>query len=273
MSSVNRVSGIPTEGKRLIIVAAVDHVLHFRIFGGDGKMVVDTDEKRLIEEAAQIGAFRGGLRMQLKDLWPPHELTENEKGQVISAVTWIVSPTRQGKPLLSWRVAILPYIEQNNLYKKFKLDEPWDSPHNKPLLEEMPPVYACPSTATQRPFSTTYRAVVGKDTVIQAERGVQIADIIDGITNTLMIVEAKEAVPWTKPDELRFDPAESNNPVIGIGSPHTDWCNVVDAAGQTFRLHKDVVPETLRDLMTINGAYTGEEERKRNDGWAKHLKP
>jgi hypothetical protein len=84
MSSVNRGNGIPTEGKRLIIVAAVDHVLHFRIVGGDGKMVVDTDEKRLIEEAAQVGAFRleeriGGLRSQLTrppNLFPPTGIRE-----------------------------------------------------------------------------------------------------------------------------------------------------------------------------------------------------
>ena len=52
---------------------------------------------------------------------------------------------KDGKPLLSWRVAILPYVEQQALYNKFKLDEPWDSPHNKALIEEMPAVYACPS--------------------------------------------------------------------------------------------------------------------------------
>jgi len=86
MSSVNSVSGIPTEGKNLIIVAAVDNVLHFRIFDGDGKKVVDTDEKRLTEQARQIAA----LKNQLKSLWPPHEPTRSEKVQVIDEVTSIV---------------------------------------------------------------------------------------------------------------------------------------------------------------------------------------
>ncbi len=89
MSSVKDVSGIPTEGKNLIIVAAVDHVLHFRIFDGDGKMVVDTDEKRLTEQVQQIE----DLRKQLESLWPPHELTGSEKGRVITAVTSIVGHT------------------------------------------------------------------------------------------------------------------------------------------------------------------------------------
>jgi hypothetical protein len=90
MSSLNDVCGIPTEGKNLIIVAAVNSVLHFRIFDGDGKVVVDTDEKRLTEQARQIE----DLRKQLESLWPPHVLTRSDKGRVITAVTSIVGHTR-----------------------------------------------------------------------------------------------------------------------------------------------------------------------------------
>ena len=90
MSSLNDVSGIPTEGNNLIIVAAVNNVLHFRIFDDDGKMVVDTDEKRLTEQAQQIE----DLRKQLESLWPPHELTRSENCRVITAVTSIVSHPR-----------------------------------------------------------------------------------------------------------------------------------------------------------------------------------
>ena len=89
MSSLNH-NGIPTEGKNLIVVAAVDNMLHFRIFEGDGKVVVDTDETRLTEQARQIK----DLRKQLQSLWPPYELTTSEKGRVITAVTSIVGHTR-----------------------------------------------------------------------------------------------------------------------------------------------------------------------------------
>jgi hypothetical protein len=89
ISPVNGVSGIPTEGKNLIIVAAVDHVLHSRIFDSDGRLVVDTDEKRPRGQARQIE----NLRKQLESLWPPHELTGVEKGRVITAVTSIVGRT------------------------------------------------------------------------------------------------------------------------------------------------------------------------------------
>ena len=88
MPAVNDVSGIPTAGKSLIILAIVDHVLHFRIFDGDGKVVMDTDEKRLTEQARGLE----DLGEQLEGLWPPHKLTNSEKGQVIDTVTSIVTP-------------------------------------------------------------------------------------------------------------------------------------------------------------------------------------
>ncbi len=89
MPSVNDVSGIPAEGKDLIIVAAVNGVLHFRVFDADGKVAVDTDEKRLTEQARKTE----DLRKQLETLWPPHELTIGEKGRVITAVTSIAGYT------------------------------------------------------------------------------------------------------------------------------------------------------------------------------------
>jgi hypothetical protein len=90
MSPLNDVSGVPTEGKNLIIVAAVKDVLHFRILDGAGKVVVDTNEKRLTEQAGRIK----DLKEQLKSVWPPHELTRSDKGRVIAAVTSIVGHTR-----------------------------------------------------------------------------------------------------------------------------------------------------------------------------------
>jgi len=90
MPPVNDVNGIPTGGKNLIIVAAVNRVLHFRIFDGDGKVVVDTDEKRLTEQARLIKS----LGKQLESLWPPHVLTTSEKGRLIDDVKSIVVQTR-----------------------------------------------------------------------------------------------------------------------------------------------------------------------------------
>src|SRR5271166_641905 len=98
-SSLNDVPGIPTEGKNLIIVDAVKNVLHFRIFDGDGEVVVNTDEKRLTERARQIE----DLRKQLESLWPPHELTASEKVRVNAAVTSIVGHTKLDDAVLGIR--------------------------------------------------------------------------------------------------------------------------------------------------------------------------
>jgi hypothetical protein len=102
LSSVNNASGIPTTGKSLIIVARVNQVLHFRIFDGAGKMVVDTNTTRLTDQARPIE----DLRKQLESLWPPHELTNSEKARVIAAVTSIVGhPFRMRGPNLLQVVA------------------------------------------------------------------------------------------------------------------------------------------------------------------------
>jgi hypothetical protein len=89
MSPLESEYGIPTAGKKLIVVAAVKNVLHFRIFDRDGRMVVGTDETKLKAQAGPIE----GLRKQLSSLWPPHALTDGEKAKVIPVVTSIVGHT------------------------------------------------------------------------------------------------------------------------------------------------------------------------------------
>jgi hypothetical protein len=122
-----------------------------------------------------------------------------------------------GKPLLSWRVAILPYLDEVELYQSFKLDEPWDSPHNKPLLERMPDVFAPPHPWGQAPGNLThFRVFVGEGTPFEGGRGPRQEDFPDGLDRTIMVVEADEAVPWTKPDELPYAP-DKPLPALGGG--------------------------------------------------------
>src|SRR5262245_56694282 len=101
-----------------------------------------------------------------------------------------------GKPLLSWRVAILPLLGENALYEQFKLDQPWDSEHNKKLIEQLPQVYACPSKFENG--KTSYLLVVGPGSVFENGQGRKLADIADGTSNTILLVEADDskAVPW-----------------------------------------------------------------------------
>jgi len=103
------------------------------------------------------------------------------------------------KPLLSWRVAILPYIEQQNLYSEFKLDEPWDSENNKKLIEKMPKVYA--PAKPGKPGYTHMQMVVGPSAM--RPTGMKFpASFQDGTSNTIAVVEAAEPVIWTKPDDV-----------------------------------------------------------------------
>jgi prepilin-type processing-associated H-X9-DG protein len=159
---------------------------------------------------------------------------------------------KDGKPLLSWRVAILPYIEQQALYNKFKLDEPWDSPHNKPLLDEMPPTYACPSMAKKDATGTSYRAFVGNNALFEKDRAVGFQDVTDGTSNTIMVVETRDTVPWSKPDDIPFDP-QNKAPGFGAGSFHPGGFNACFADGSVRFIKLSVAANVLRALITRSG--------------------
>jgi uncharacterized protein DUF1559 len=127
---------------------------------------------------------------------------------VHSAYDRFPSPDRgmdaNAKPGLSWRVHILPFIEQEALYRQFKLDEPWDSEHNKKLIEKMPPTYASP-LAMAPAGQTYYKVFSGKEAIFYPGSKTRITEIIDGTSNTIMIVEGGQPVVWTKPDDIPFD--------------------------------------------------------------------
>ena len=103
------------------------------------------------------------------------------------------------KPLLSWRVAILPYIEEGALYKEFKLNEPWDSVHNKKLLEKMPKIFASVEKPGKAGF-THLQMIVGPGGMPLGARFP--ASITDGTSNTIAVAESAESVEWTKPEDI-----------------------------------------------------------------------
>jgi hypothetical protein len=117
---------------------------------------------------------------------------------------------KDGKPLLSWRVAVLPYIDQNELYKQFHLDEPWNSPHNLPLVKTMPDLFADPDPKVRRlagDGKTTFQVPVGTETIFFNNVGTKFSEISDGTSMTIMIVEVTpdHAVEWTKPADWEVD--------------------------------------------------------------------
>lgn len=112
---------------------------------------------------------------------------------------------KDGKPLLSWRVAILPHIDELDLYKQFHLDESWDSPHNRALIEKMPAIYADPGTANTG--KTTFQVPVGRETAFHDHVGTSFREMKDGSSNTVLIVEVEpnRSVEWTKPADWEVD--------------------------------------------------------------------
>ena len=164
---------------------------------------------------------------------------------------------KDGKPLLSWRVQILPYIEQMPLFTEFKLDEPWGSPHNKALVERMPDFFAVPGSPAE-PGRTFYRGFSGKGTLFDpaVPQGVELAKITDGTSNTIAVVEAKESVPWTRPGgEIPFD-ADSKDPealVAALGGHQTGGFNLLLCDGTVRFLDDSLIPVVLRSLITLNG--------------------
>jgi hypothetical protein len=114
--------------------------------------------------------------------------------------------SEDGEPLLSWRVSILPYVGEEKLFKQFKLNERWDSDHNKKLALQMPAIFQLPGDkAKYQSPSTYYQAFVGARAAFEPKGVVRVPDILDGLSNTIWLAEAKSSVPWTKPEDISYD--------------------------------------------------------------------
>ena len=158
---------------------------------------------------------------------------------------------KKGKPILSWRVLILPFIEGNELYKQFKLDEPWDSPNNIKLLDKMPKVYSLPIPTKAKANETHYRVFVGNGSAWDYLKGPKLQEFLDGTSNTILVVTAADAVPWSKPDELEFDAEKDMKKLLGY-YPST-VSSVAFGDGSVRALSKNLNPKTLNAMITRNG--------------------
>lgn len=171
-----------------------------------------------------------------------------------------------GTPLLSWRVAILPHLEETALYEEFRLDEPWDSPHNLALVERMPAVFACPNSTLQ-PGDTTYLGAAGPGmalgepsrTVRAAGNasvvGVRVGDMNDGTSRTILVLEMSpdRAVPWTKPDDLTVSPDDAVSLLEDSTSHDKRLRPTLFVDGHVEILSDDIDPEVFKALLTRSG--------------------
>lgn len=191
-----------------------------------------------------------------------------------------------GKAWHSWRVLILPFVDQAPLYNRYKFNEPWNGPNNKKLLSQMPDVYRDPIYGKTDDYYTHYATVTGKGTAFPTE-GVKMdakqptsplynldkskgatgfLNITDGTSNTILIgsVSPTRKIPWMKPEDIKFD---EKFPALGKkGSFATPYESGGIASGvflfgdgSVRSIRSDINPTTLRNLLTISdGQVIGE---------------
>lgn len=169
----------------------------------------------------------------------------------------------KGSRLLSWRVMILPYLDQSPLYNEFHLDEPWDSDHNIKLVAKMPAVFKsqAPQGTQPEPGKTQFVApLTFNSTFGRVGPGVRIQDIKDGTSNTLMIVEssAEKAVTWTKPEDLIVDETDPLHSIINEDAMGFAACM---CDGSARFIPKSIDIDTLKALLSIDlGDIVGQIE-------------
>ncbi len=112
----------------------------------------------------------------------------------------------------SWRVELLPYLEEHALYQAYRQNEPWDSEHNKAILAKMPSVFRSPGDDPTK--NSSYFVLTGEGTIFDKKEGTKLQDITDGTSNTILIVEAVRDVPWTKPEDIPFT-VQGELPTLG----------------------------------------------------------
>jgi hypothetical protein len=158
---------------------------------------------------------------------------------------------QDGRPLYSWRALILPYLDEA-IANEFHFDEPWDSPHNLALLPRMPYDYALPPRkAAQMKMSPGYticHVFVGPGTPFEEGKTSLSRDFSSG--DTILIIEAGEPVPWTKPVDLQYDPKGS---LPDLSSPFRDCIRLVSVSCLRRHIPKDLDEKALRAGITRRG--------------------
>ncbi|MEM8945133.1 MAG: DUF1559 domain-containing protein [Planctomycetota bacterium] len=155
-----------------------------------------------------------------------------------------------GNALLSWRVQLLPYLEQQALYDRFRLDESWDSEHNQPWSEVVLEVFSTPGGPTDG--RTCYLALAGEETLFPGNEELTFRDVTDGTSNTIMFVEASpdQAVSWSKPQDLEFD---STRPMRGIAGNPRGRFGMAMSDGSCRTVSIPFEEETMQRLATRAG--------------------
>lgn len=167
-----------------------------------------------------------------------------------------------GKPLLSWRVRLLPLMEEPYLYDKLHLDEPWDSEHNQKFHKRMPEFMAHPAfeQATEA-GRTAYLRPLHPSTVFGGESVPTLEEIPDGAANTIHLIEVPEAdaVPWMKPADYPVEPKDALKELLpgawSVGWKQGFYVTCMDCSAHLIT--KEVDSDTFAGWLTANGGEGG----------------
>jgi hypothetical protein len=169
---------------------------------------------------------------------------------------------KNGKPLLSWRVELLPYIEQQNVYNMFKLDEPWDSENNKPLSQLQIKMFMSPNATPPENFEwgwTSYRGIAGPGASFEKGKKLKFTDFTDGTSNTIMVIETNDWVPWAKPGDYPFNPDKPLPKIVPPGNKDVFMALFADCSVRAVSVK--TAEKTLKALFTRAGGEKIEDEK------------
>lgn len=204
-------------------------------------------------QAAREAARRNAAMNNMKQLMLAMFNYESAHGHMPTHANY----SDEGKALLSWRVHLLPYMEIDGglaLYEQFRLDEPWDSEHNRKLISKMPQIYRDPSSALPlESGKTNFVGVAGDDYFFAGTDGArQLREFTDGLSNTIAMVQLSDeaAVPWTKP--VDWQPGE-NDPLAGLGGLHPAIFVAGMSDGSVHSVSNEITPDQWRAMLTIQG--------------------
>jgi len=161
-----------------------------------------------------------------------------------------------GRPLHSWRVLILPWLDQANLYNQYRFDEPWNGPHNSKLAIQRLEIYECPTDLEHREGDqpwTSYVAVVGPHTMWPGSACVSTDDVLDGTSRTLHVAEVRNSgIHWMEPRDLhlgQMSPTINASSGQGISSFHPEVALAALVDGSNRLLSEKTPAETVRQLI------------------------
>ncbi len=258
----------PFEKAAAPLVAAFATALKKASVKADGTAVVVTAEIDVVPAAAKAlgellraGQSRTKAELRLNNLKAIGAALQNYQDANSGRFPANVSGPK-GELLLSWRVRLLPSLGEEALYKQFRLDEPWDSASNKPLIEKMPKAYAAPNRvhAEGKTFYQGFvgsdsrnappqKGVVGRPWLWDGEKnGIRVTDATDGASYTLAVVEAGHGVTWSKPDDLPF-----GGPVTALGEKGWDRTPALRLDGSVVLFPTGLKPLEFWPFVTING--------------------